>query len=89
MLGNTWEYVADWYAPGPETAELQIDPTGPPSGTGRVLRGGCWYRPGDSLARCATRWTGRLEAFGDSGVGFRVAIVGDLKPKPQGAPGPP
>jgi formylglycine-generating enzyme required for sulfatase activity len=89
MLGNAWEYVSDWYAPGPGTAELQIDPTGPPTGTGRVLRGGCWYRPGDSLARSATRWTGRLEAFGDCGVGFRVAIVGDLEPKPQRAPGPP
>jgi formylglycine-generating enzyme required for sulfatase activity len=40
MVGNAWELCNDWY--GRYSSASQTNPTGPMSGTHRVLRGGCW-----------------------------------------------
>ena len=40
MHGLVWEWVADWY--GPYSADAQLNPRGPKSGSLRVLRGGSW-----------------------------------------------
>jgi len=42
MAGNVWEWVADWYDPAYYAASPAENPTGPDSGTLRVLRGGSW-----------------------------------------------
>lgn len=41
MSGNVKELCSDWF--GPYTSEEQWNPTGPPSGNERVVRGGCSY----------------------------------------------
>ncbi len=54
MHGNVWEWVQDWY--GNYSSAEQVDPTGPSSGTDRVLRGGSWYN-GAAHSRVSFRYS--------------------------------
>jgi formylglycine-generating enzyme required for sulfatase activity len=68
MHGNILEWCSDWYS---EPKGDSVDPKGPPSGSFKVLRGGCWFFL-DSDCRCAYRLK-REPNLRNCIFGFRVA----------------
>lgn len=70
MSGNVHEWCYDWY--GSYSSNAQTNPTGPSTGTERVIRGGRWYN--DSYyCRVSSRFAykpNNSETF----LGFRLAL---------------
>ena len=70
MMGDVWEWCSDWSGDYPTGSVT--DPTGPNSGSDRVVRGGSWYL-GAGYARSANR--SRNGPGGRSDIlGFRPAL---------------
>lgn len=71
LAGNVWEWVADWYAAGYYATSPDRGPSGPSTGTLKVMRGGCWESGASSL-RVSCRKAELPAAWADN-VGFRCA----------------
>jgi len=69
MRGNVPGWCLDWYGPYPDGAVT--DPTGPATGTERVIRGGSWAA---DAAECGSAFRAKSKPE-IGGAGFRVALV--------------
>jgi formylglycine-generating enzyme required for sulfatase activity len=71
MHGNVWEWVQDWYADRYPASAPMTDPSGPTTGSSKVVRGGSWHVTSGSW-RSAVRKPYDPDYRGIS-IGFRVA----------------
>lgn len=74
VLGNVWEWVNDWYAPGYYQSSPPQDPAGPPRAEMRVIRGGSW-NDFSWMVRVSAR-SGVFPAYLNSNLGFRCVEDG-------------
>ncbi len=72
MHGNVLEWCSDWFSALPGKP---VDPKGPPSGSFKVLRGGCWFFY-ERDCRCAYRLK-REPSLRNCIFGFRLACSDD------------
>lgn len=73
MVGNAWEWTSDWWTVH-HTTDQQHNPTGPPSGTDKVKKGGSYmcHKSYCYRYRCAARSQNTPDSTA-SNLGFRCA----------------
>jgi formylglycine-generating enzyme required for sulfatase activity len=71
MAGNVWNWTADWYRPDYYHVSEGRSPSGPGTGTLRVLRGGAWTNDDVNYLRCAVRHPVPPDTYSYS-IGIRV-----------------
>jgi len=72
MAGNAWEWVNDWYSASYYSQSPGSNPTGPASGSYRVMRGVSWTNNWD-VVRSTYRFGENLTDYNPNIPGFRCA----------------
>lgn len=72
MSGNVWEWCADWYGDGYYATSTDTDPSGPTSGSARMIRGGGWGNIPHDCRSTNRDWSIPRNRL--SSIGFRVVL---------------